>query len=111
MFFEICNFLSVDLWSLESKKDNISTQFSCFSSAVHQKCPVSRFQRFKRRRPLFQISDLFNSLKLFSPVCSAGDSVLEAQVELQKLAELVPGPVQPGTGQQLSLLRARAAQL
>ena len=36
-----------------------------------------------------------------SPVCSAGDSVLEAQVELQKLAELVPGPVQPGPGQQL----------
>ena len=25
----------------------------------------------------------------------------EAQVELQKLAELVPGPVQPGPGQQL----------
>ena len=38
-------------------------------------------------------------------MCSAGDSVLEAQVELQKLAELVPGPVlgsvQPGPGQQL----------
>ena len=28
-------------------------------------------------------------------------SVPEAQVELQKLSELVPGPVQPGPGQQL----------
>ena len=46
-------------------------------------------------------------------VTSKSDSwvVSETQVELQKLAELVPGPVQPGPGQQLSLVRARAAQL
>ena len=74
------------------------------SSALLQLFPknVQALSMFSNIWPYEIVSDIFTLSPEPLLVTPRGThSGSEAQVELQKLAELVPGPVQPGPGQQL----------
>ena len=81
-------------------------EVSCFASAVPPKMSCFAFSMFSNIWGCFRAIQLTLSPVSFQwwwlqRVKSDSQFVSEAQVELQKLAELVPGPVQPGPGQQL----------